>query len=59
MLHRTFWQNTLKHIIYFYCACTQNFIIIKKEEIIDSEIDFDDSKILSINDTNYVFQESM
>ena len=56
LLHDTYWQNALKHIIYFYCAYTQSFIIIKKEETVDPMIDFDDSKILSIDDTNHVFQ---
>ena len=39
-------------IIYAY---TQNFIIIKKREIVDPMIDFDDYQILSNYDTNHVF----
>ena len=52
-LHDSIW---LKHIIYFYYAYTQSFIIIKKRKIIDPKIDFNDSKILSIDDTNHIFQ---
>ena len=40
----------------FYCAYTQDFVIIKKRKIIDHEINFDNSKILSKNITNPVFQ---
>ena len=47
----------MKHIIYFYCVYTQSLVIIKKEEIVDLMIDFDDFKILSDYDTNHVFHE--
>ena len=51
-------HNFQKYIIFYY-VYTQSFVIIKKEKIVDSEIDFDDSKILCINDTNHIFQEYM
>ena len=38
------------------CTYTQNFIIIKKKEIIGPMIDFDDYKLLDIYGTNHVFQ---
>ena len=37
----------LKYIMLLIYTYTQNFVIIKKEEIIDSIIDFDDYQILS------------
>ena len=56
LLHDIYWQNILKYIIYFIYACTQIFVIIKKGEIVNLIVDFYDSKILSIIDTNHVFQ---
>ena len=53
-------MNHIKRLIetYYilYCAYTKNFVIIKKKKIVDSIINFDDSKILSIIDTNHIFQ---
>ena len=59
VLHDTFWQNALKHITYIYFSYTQSFVIIKKEKIADLMINFDDSKTLSMHDTNHIFQECM
>ena len=52
-------MNHIKRLIeiYYmlYYVYIQSFVIIKKEEIIDPMIDFDDSKILNIIDTNHIF----
>ena len=41
----------------FICVYTQNFVIIKKEEIVNLMIDFDDNKILSNYSTKHMFQK--
>ena len=42
---------------YYDLLCnTQSFINIKKGDIVDPMIDFDDHEILSNYDTNYMFQ---
>ena len=43
----------------FIVYILKNFVIIKKGEIIDLIIDFDDSKILRDYGTNHIFQRWM
>ena len=53
-------MNHIKRLIeiYYmlYCIYTQSFVIIKMKKIVDLIIDFDDSKMLNIIDTNHIFQ---
>ena len=51
-LHNSIW---LKHIVYFYYAYTQSFVIIKKKKIVGPKINFNNIKILNIDDTNHMF----
>ena len=44
------------YVIFIICAYTQSFVIIKKKEIIDPIIDFDDYQTLSNYDSNHVFE---